>query len=205
MHAYDVALKRILTRPGSALLQALDRDAPGSAAPGGSAPGSAMEMRWLNVELPEVSNLRVDLLGARPDGGLVQFEFQSRNERDLVYRMAEYKFAVRRRYGRLPRQIVLYVGERPMRMANSVSDRDLRFRFRLVDVRDLDGEALLASKNLSDNVIAILTEARGGTGDGAAYPAADIRGARAKPAGSAGGTVDSGRVAQTGRRTEAGE
>ncbi len=31
------------------------------------------------------------------------------------------------------------------------------FRFGLVDVRDLDGESLLASENVGDNVIAILT------------------------------------------------
>jgi hypothetical protein len=49
MHEYDVALKRILTRPGSALLFALT---------------GASELRWLNVELPKVNNLRVDLLGA---------------------------------------------------------------------------------------------------------------------------------------------
>jgi hypothetical protein len=41
MHEYDVALKRILTRPGSALLFALT---------------GAAKLRWLNVELPKVNN-----------------------------------------------------------------------------------------------------------------------------------------------------
>jgi predicted transposase YdaD len=147
MHAYDVALKRILTRPGSALLRLL----------AGADGDEATEIRWLNVELPKVNNLRVDLLGAWPDGGLIQFEFQSRNEKGLAFRMAEYKFAVHRRYGQLPRQVVLYVGEKPLRMRSSIRDPDLRYRFHLRDVRELDGEALLASGNLSDNVIAVLT------------------------------------------------
>ena len=39
-------------------------------------------------------------------------------------------------------------------------DGDLMVRYRLIDVRELDGEALLASENLGDNVIAILTRLR---------------------------------------------
>jgi predicted transposase YdaD len=142
MHEYDVALKRILTRPGSALLYALT---------------GASELRWLNVELPKVNNLRVDLLGARPDGELVHLEFQSRNRKDLLFRMGEYRFAIARRYGRLPKQIVLYVGEKPLRMKSSIKDEDTTYRFHLVDIRDLDGETLLASKKPGDNVVALLT------------------------------------------------
>jgi hypothetical protein len=51
LHEYDVALKRILTRPGSELLAALT--------------GSS-RLRWFNVELPRVNNLRVDLAGRKP-------------------------------------------------------------------------------------------------------------------------------------------
>jgi hypothetical protein len=149
MHEYDVALKRILTRRGSALLRALT---------------GRSRLRWLNVEMPRVSNLRVDLLGALPDGELIHIEFQSRNERGFALRMAEYLFAIRRRYGRLPRQIVLYVGEKPLRMKNAIDSPDLSFRFRLVDIKDLDGEALLAGKNLSDNIIAVLTKLGGEPG-----------------------------------------
>jgi len=142
MQEYDVALKRILTRPGSALLAALTGKA---------------ELRWLNVEMPAVRNLRVDLLGESTDGELVQIELQSRNEKRFEFRMGEYLFGSGRRDGRLPRQIVLYVGEAPLRMKSAIKGPDLFYRFHIVDIRDLDGEALLASRNLGDNVIAILT------------------------------------------------
>ena len=144
MHEYDVALKRILTRPGSALLESLVGRA---------------ELNWLNVELPRVNNLRVDLLGALPDGELIHFEFQSRNQGRFALRMAEYAFAIARRYGRFPRQIAIYVGEKPLRMKNSLVGADFTFRFQLLDTRALDGEPLLASRSLSDNVFAILTRA----------------------------------------------
>jgi hypothetical protein len=142
MHEYDVALKRILTRPGSALLSALT---------------GADRLQWLNVETPRVRNLRLDLLGQLPSKELIGIEFQSRNERRFPMRMGEYLFATGRTYGRLPRQIVLYVGEPKMSMKDRIETPDLSYRFHIVDIRDLDGEALLASRNLGDNIIAILT------------------------------------------------
>jgi hypothetical protein len=142
MHEYDAALKRILTRPGSMLLTALT---------------GSPSLRWLNVEAPLVRNLRVDLLGESPDGELVHIELQSRNERDFPLRMGEYSFGVALRYGRLPRQVALYVGPEPLRMKNEVAGFGWAYRFDLVDIRDLDGEILLTSDNPGDNVIAILT------------------------------------------------
>jgi hypothetical protein len=71
--------------------------------------------------------------------------------------MGEYAFGMARIYGHVPRQIVLYVGEEKMRMRDRIEGPDFSFRFHLVDVRELDGEALLASPNPGDNVIAVLT------------------------------------------------
>jgi hypothetical protein len=142
VHEYDVALKRILTRPGSLLLSALT---------------GLPSLRWLNVEAPLVRNLRVDLLGESPDGGLVHIELQSRNEKDFPLRMGEYSFGVALRHGRLPRQVALYVGAEPLRMPCEVTGPGGVFTFHLVDIRDLDGEQLLASENIGDNVITLLT------------------------------------------------
>jgi hypothetical protein len=142
MHEYDVALKNMLTRSGSLALVQLT---------------GTSSLRWLNVESPTVSNRRVDLLGELPDRNLVHIELQSRNEKDVPLRMAEYLFGIGRQYGRLPRQIVLYVGEAPLRMKDRVEGPDVSVRFHMVDIRDLDGERLLASGNLGDNVLAVLT------------------------------------------------
>jgi predicted transposase YdaD len=142
MHEYDAALKNILTRPGSSILAQLT---------------GASSLRWINVETPKVSNRRVDLLGELPDGNLVHIELQSRNEKDFPLRMAEYLFGIGRQYGRLPRQVVLYVGEAPLRMKDRVEGPDVSVRFHLVDIRDLDGERLLASTSIGDNVLAVLT------------------------------------------------
>jgi hypothetical protein len=146
VHEYDVALKRILTRPGSVLLSAIT---------------GSPSLRWLNVETPLVRNLRVDLLGEQPDGELVHIELQSRNDADFALRMGEYSFGVALRYGRLPKQVALNVGADPLRIKNEVVGPGGAFRFDLVDIRNLDGELLLASENPGDNVIAILTRLGG--------------------------------------------
>jgi hypothetical protein len=142
MHEYDVALKNILTRPGNSVLAQVT---------------GASSLKWLNVEAPKVSNRRVDLLGELPDRNLIHIELQSRNEKDFPLRMAEYLFGIGRQYGRLPRQVALYVGEAPLRMKDRVEGADVSVRFHLVDIRDLDGEELLASAHVGDNVLAVLT------------------------------------------------
>jgi hypothetical protein len=95
--------------------------------------------RWRNTELPEVRNPRVDLPGETADGRLVQVELQ------------RY-----RRFRRFPEHIVLYVGEAPLRMRHAMEGGSVSVRYRLVDIRELDAEPLLAGDRLEDKVIAVL-------------------------------------------------
>jgi len=74
--------------------------------------------------------------------------------------MAEYCLGVFRLFGRFPRQVLLYVGEAPLRMDSELRGPDVSFRYRLIDIRDLDGDRLLESEEVGDNVIAILARLR---------------------------------------------
>ena len=145
MHDYDIALKLTLQGAAGLALRELT--------------GVNIE-RWLNVELPEVRNTRVDLLGETSDQRLIHIELQSRNDANMAVRMAEYCLSVYRRYKVFPSQILLYVGEEPLRMEAELSGPQLSFRYKLMDIREMDGEALLVSDQLGDNVIAILTRLR---------------------------------------------
>ena len=141
MQEYDVALKLLLR--GSAKLTMRELT------------GTAVET-WLDVEMPKVQNTRVDLLGETADKGLVHLELQSGNDATMPLRMAEYCLGVFRLFGRFPRQVLLYVGEPPLRMASELRGPDVRFRYRAIDIRDLDGDRLLESEQVGDNVIGIL-------------------------------------------------
>ena len=142
---YDVALKLLLQGPASTTMRELA--------------GTAVA-KWLNVELPKVQNLRLDLLGETVDGGLIHVELQSSNDAAMPLRMAEYCLGVFRLYGRFPRQVVLYVGEAQLTMQKELRGADVLFQYRLIDIRTLNGDRLLESEDVGDNVIAILAGLR---------------------------------------------
>ena len=145
LQEYDVTLKFLLQGAATLTMRELT--------------GTAI-VKWLDVELPKVQNLRLDLLGETITGELVHLELQSGNDAAMPLRMAEYCLGVFRLFGRFPRQIVLYVGEPELRMENELRDVDVQFRYRVIDMRSLDGELLLESEEVGDNVIAILAQLR---------------------------------------------
>ena len=146
MQEYDVALKLLLRGSARLTLRELT--------------GTAIEA-WLDVELSKVvQNTRVDLLGETEAKGLVHLELQSGHDATMPLRMAEYCLGVFRLFGRFPRQVLLYVGEAPLRMESELRGDDVWFRYRAVDIRDLDGDRLLESQEVGDTVIAILARLR---------------------------------------------
>jgi predicted transposase YdaD len=112
--------------------------------------------RWLNVEISQVLSSRLDLLGATADDSLVHIELQSTNDPEMALRMAEYSLRIYRQFKKFPRQIVLYVGEPKLRMKAELSGPDSTFQYTLIDARELDGNQLLASSRIEDNLMAIL-------------------------------------------------
>jgi predicted transposase YdaD len=142
MHEYDATLKLLLEHATDSLLTQVT---------------GVKVARWLNVEMPQVQTRRADLLGATASGGLVHVELQSGNESDMALRMAEYALRIYRQFRKFPRQIVLYVGEPEVRMNAAWNEPDFSFRYTLIDIRNLDGAALLESSRIEDNVVAILT------------------------------------------------
>jgi hypothetical protein len=71
--------------------------------------------------------------------------------------MAEYALGIYRMFGAFARQIVLYAGEPDLWMPASLEGPRFSFSYQIVDLRNLDGEALLRSDHVGDNVLAILT------------------------------------------------
>jgi predicted transposase YdaD len=145
MQEYDVALKLLLQGGAKLTIRELA--------------GGAVE-KWLDIELPKVQNMRMDLLGETAGGGLVHVELQSGNDIAMPLRMAEYCLGVFRLFGKFPRQVLLYVGEAPLRMASELRGPDVSFRYRAIDIRELDGDRLIESDEVGDNVIAILARLR---------------------------------------------
>jgi hypothetical protein len=142
MHEYDIALKVLLQASTDSLMRQVT---------------GVSVARWLNVEMPEVLSSRVDLLGETADHTLVHIELQSTNDPHMALRMAEYSLRIYRQFRKFPKQVVLYVGERKLHMNSRLSGPDSAFQYTLVDVRELDGAVLLASKRVEDSFLAVLT------------------------------------------------
>lgn len=145
MQDYDVALKLLLRTPALLALRELT--------------GVAIDT-WQDAELPKIQNLRADLLGKAADGQLFHLELQSSNDGTMPLRMAEYSLGIFRLFRQFPRQVLVYVGELPLRMETELYGPDFSFRYRAVDIRTLDGDQLLESGTVGDNVIAILARLR---------------------------------------------
>ena len=141
MQQYDVALKTLLRGNARVTLREL----------------IGVEIKqWHNVELPRVQNLRADLLGDATDGSLVQIELQSGNDRKMGVRLARYGLFAYDTFRRFPRQVVLYVGQERRSMRGRLRLGGLSLNYRVVDIRKIKSERLLASESIGDNVIAIL-------------------------------------------------
>lgn len=57
--------------------------------------------------------------------------------------MADYCLGAYRLFGKIPRRVLLYVGEAPLRIESEIRPLDLFFRYGMIDIRDLDGDRLL--------------------------------------------------------------
>jgi hypothetical protein len=145
MQEYDVTLKLLLRSSARLALRELT--------------GINIDT-WLDAELPKIQNLRLDLLGKAADGTLVHLELQSSNDHEMPLRMAEYSLGIFRLFRRFAHQVLLYVGEAPLRMENELRGPNLSFGYTMIDIRELDGERLLESSAVGDNVIAILGRLR---------------------------------------------
>ena len=103
----------------------------------------------------------MDLPGQSGEAGLGHLGTTERQCTAMPLRMAEYCLGMLRWFGKFPRQIVLYWGRSaPLRMESELRGPDVWFRYRAIDIRDLDGERLLEKEQAGDNVIAILARLR---------------------------------------------
>jgi len=114
---------------------------------------------WLNIEQPDVRNLRVDILVRGTDAGLRHVEFQTKNDPEIGLRELDYYVGFQRLLKEHVEQIVLYAGREPLTMKPVFESPSTHHKFRILDIRQMDGEDLLESDDWGDNALALLTKA----------------------------------------------
>ncbi|MEO5358259.1 MAG: hypothetical protein H7844_13325 [Nitrospirae bacterium YQR-1] len=91
----------------------------------------------LIIELPDISLLHIEIMS---------------NPEKMLKRMFLYNALIFHHYDRLPRQIVLYVGDKALNIENKIGN----YSFEIVNIKDIDCSELLESDKPEDIVLAIL-------------------------------------------------
>ena len=138
---YDIPLKELFQSFGTSLTERLAGAAP---------------VEWLNVELSETRAQRVDFVCRLANGAIFHMEFQTTNEPNMAHRMLDYYVALLKKYGSAPRQVLLYLGNDPQSMPDSLKLESLQFRYSIVDLGNLDAEELWKSAYTGDVILSIL-------------------------------------------------
>ncbi|MBF0538741.1 MAG: hypothetical protein HQL03_10875 [Nitrospirae bacterium] len=112
--------------------------------------------RFIDIQFPDVAVRYVDIAFETADGNIVQLELQSTNDNTMLKRMFLYAGFIYNQYNRLPIQVVLYIGNKPLNMETSMECGLIKYAYKLIDMRNVDGNQLIDSNDPNDNVLAIL-------------------------------------------------
>lgn len=77
---------------------------------------------------------------------VLHIEWQLKNDAEMIDRMLEYRAMLRRKYRINIRQYVLFMGKTTSRMINRIEERDLKFRFHLIVLYQIDYKVFLTSE-----------------------------------------------------------
>ncbi len=142
---FDIALKDIIKDVPGAFLKLLTGYETG---------------KFIDVQFPDIQLREADIVIEAPDGEIIHIEIQSTNDATMLGRMYLYSAFIYNQHKRLPIQIVLYVGNKPLNMKHSIASGLTTYAYRLIDIHNLDGDPLIDSNNPNDNVLAILCKTK---------------------------------------------
>ena len=94
---------------------------------------------------------------------ILQLEFQTHDDPEMVYRMAEYKALLQRKYKMPVRQFTIHLGNQPPTMRTSLTPEEQITGFELRSIKELSTGEVLNSETPEEIILAILTD----------YPAVD--------------------------------
>ena len=85
-------------------------------------------------------------------------EFQTTNDPKMIYRMAEYKAILMRKYELPVRQVVIYLGSEKPKMRTELSKEEQITGFELKDIRDFPTQSTLNSEVPERIILSILRD-----------------------------------------------
>ncbi|MEM8893487.1 MAG: hypothetical protein AAGC88_02845 [Bacteroidota bacterium] len=96
---------------------------------------------------------------------ILHLEFQTTDDPEMVYRMAEYKAILQRKYKLTVRQLVIYLGSSRSGMPTTLPEDQQITGFQLANIQDFDTRSTLASEVPQEIIMSILTDYAVGDAD----------------------------------------
>lgn len=112
----------------------------------------------LTVELPSVRIRKPDFVAWLESGVLAHVDLQSDNDDTMEWRELEYYLLLTGLYKQPPLQYVIYFGDAPMTMRNSIVHQSLQFSYHLLAISWINLKVLRDSESLADNVLSVFGE-----------------------------------------------
>lgn len=116
----------------------------------------------LTSKLQQTKEREADRLTKVTDGSgktyILNVEWQSRNDANMLSRMLEYRVMARRKYQLPVKQYVLYMGSEKLTMKDCIDEEDLQYRYRIVSLSEIDYKFFLKSNKPEQKVLAVLGE-----------------------------------------------
>ena len=87
---------------------------------------------------------------------ILHLEWQSQNDKEMVYRMAEYAVMLYRKYNLPVKQYVIFMGKHGITMSTNINEENLKFRYHILPLKTIDYKFFLQSDNPDVKVFSIL-------------------------------------------------
>jgi predicted transposase/invertase (TIGR01784 family) len=114
----------------------------------------------LTADLPKTLERKPDQLlkitDSKENVYLLHLEFQLADDMEMAARMLEYWILLYRKYKNSIRQYVIYLGENPPQMPQTLTKDRVQFSFSLIDISQVDYRLFLQSGRAEEVVFAVL-------------------------------------------------
>ena len=87
---------------------------------------------------------------------ILHIEYQVKNEKEMVFRMAEYHIMLLRKYLLPVEQFVLFMGAGKASMATKINEHRHKFSYRLITLSEINYKIFLNSDKSEEKILAIL-------------------------------------------------
>ena len=114
---------------------------------------------YLTVEFPKRQRLMADFVIRLKDGRIVHIELQSKNDPEMEFRCLDYWTVIAKQWpGVEIVQVVVYMGDAPLRMKSGIQRGGLDYKFAIVDLNTVPASAFLSSVSDSERALAALCQ-----------------------------------------------